>query len=90
MYREKHRGQIDEKCKEILRQIVNDLEETSANLVVVGQSLEKLLGGRSLIDAAEEKRQAKKAKEAFYEGIRAKIDALIAAPPSSGNKDWMK
>ena len=76
--------------EEILRQIVNDLEETSANLVVVGQSLEKLLGGRSLIDAAEEKRQAKKAKEAFYEGIRAKIDALISAPPNSENRDWMK
>jgi len=76
--------------QEILRQIVNDLEETSANLVVVGQSLERLLGGKSLIDAAEEKRQAKKANEAFYKGIRAKIDALIAAPPSSENRDWMK
>jgi len=76
--------------QEILRQIVNDLEETSANLVVVGQSLEKLLGGKSLIDAAEEKRQAKKANEACYKGIRAKIDALAAAPLDSESRDWMK
>jgi hypothetical protein len=76
--------------QEVLHQIVNELEETSANLVVVGQNLEKLLGGKSLIDVAEEKRQAKKANEAFYKGIRAKINAITAVPPSSENRDWMK
>lgn len=76
--------------QEVLQQIVNELEETSANLVVVGQNLEKLLGGKSLIDVAEEKRQAKKANEALYKGIRAKIDAITAVPPSAENRDWMK
>ena len=83
-------GKSIKEVQEILRQVVNELEETSANLVVLGQNLEKVLGGKSLIDAAEEKRQAKKANEAFYKGLRAKIDALSTVPPSSETRDWMK
>jgi hypothetical protein len=76
-------GKPMKEVQEILREIVNDLAETAAGLVVVAANLEKLSGGKRRADALDEKYLAKQVNADFYKGILAKIDALSAVPPAS-------
>ena len=70
----------------ILREIVNDLEKTSAGLVVLDQKIGKRSGEQSLADVKDTFDLAKQGYAAFYNGIRKRIDALAAVPPVSGSR----
>lgn len=59
----------------ILREIVNDLERTTAGMTYILQELNKTvpMGGASLQDAIA---QTSSINKAFYDKLRAKIEAL--------------
>lgn len=65
---------MDEKVKDLLKRLVNELEDLRANLVVLNQIA--VTRPTSIADAQDRKQLATQASKAAYDVLRKEIDAL--------------
>ena len=68
--------------QDILREILNDLEKTSAGLTYISKEFHKQVPTK-MSDQLAGYEEARQASKEFYDKVRAKIDALESPPNKS-------